>query len=94
MYYEACDLLSGELQHQFQTKEIPFVVSMEQALIKAANKVDFQSELKKIGESCFKDDLDVSEWNTQLPLLYEIIKKASPDVRSVTSIHTICDAMG
>ena len=38
---------SGELQHRFQTKEIPFVVSMEQALIKAANKVDFQSELKK-----------------------------------------------
>ena len=58
MYYEACellsgDLLSGELQHRFQTKEIPFVVSMEQALIKAANKMDFQSELKKIGESCF-----------------------------------------
>ena len=66
---------------------------MEQALIKAANKVDFQSEFKKIGESCFKDDLDVSELNTQLPLLLEIIKKASPDVRNVTSIHTICDAM-
>ena len=47
MYYEACDLLSGELQHRFQTKEIPFVVSMEQALIKAAKKVDFQTELKK-----------------------------------------------
>ena len=66
---------------------------MEQALIKAANKVDFQSELKKIGDSCFKDDLDVSELNTQLPLLHEIIKKDSPDVRSVTPIHTICDAM-
>ena len=59
MYYEACDLLpgdllsgdllSGELQHRFQTKEIPFVVSMEQALIRAANTVDFQTELKKIG---------------------------------------------
>ena len=61
IYYEACDLLSGELQHRFQTKEIPLVVSMEQALIKAANMVDFQSELKIIGESCFKDDLDVSE---------------------------------
>ena len=51
MYYETCDLLSGELQHRFQTKEIPFVVSMEQALIKAENKVDFQSELKKKLES-------------------------------------------
>ena len=72
MYYEACNLLSGELQHLFQTKEIPFVISMEQALIKAANKVVFQSELKKIGESCFKYDLDMSEhtastssWNYQ-----------------------------
>ena len=43
MYYEALDLLSGDLlsgdllsdefKHRFQTKEIPFVVSMEQALI-------------------------------------------------------------
>ena len=40
-----------------------------------------------------QDDLDVSELNTQLPLLHEIIKKASPDVRSVTSIHTTCDVM-
>ena len=48
-YRKACDLLPGELQHLFQTKEIPFVVSMEQALIKAANKVDFQSELGKNG---------------------------------------------
>ena len=48
---------------------------------------------KKLRESCFKDDLDVSEVNTQLPRLHEIIKKASPDVRSVTSIHTICDVM-
>ena len=86
-------ILSGEFQHQFQTKAIPFVVSMEQAVIKAANKVDFQSEFKKIGESCFKDDLDVSEWNTQQPTLHEIIKKASPDLRNVTSIPTICDVM-
>ena len=35
----------------------------------------------------------MSEWNTQLPLLHEIIKKASPDVRNVTSIYTICDTM-
>ena len=77
-------LLSGELQHQFQTKENPFVVSMEQAQIKAANKMDTQSELKKIGESCFKADLDVSEWNTKLPHLHEIIKKASPDIRNIT----------
>ena len=55
--------------------------------------VGFQSELEKIGESCFKDDLDVSGWNTHQPLLHEIIKKASPDVRNVTSISTICDVM-
>ena len=35
----------------------------------------------------------MSELNTQLPLFHDIIKKASPDVRNVTSIHTICHAM-
>ena len=38
IYYEACDLLSGELQRHFETKHIPSVVFMEQALMKAANK--------------------------------------------------------
>ena len=49
--------------------------------------------MKKIGESCFRDDIDMSELNVQLPLLHDIIKKAIPEVRIVTSIHTICDAM-
>ena len=31
--------------------------------------------------------------SVQLPLLHDIIKKAMPEVRIVTSIHTICDAM-
>ena len=93
MYYAACDLISGELQRLFETKHIPSVISIDQALIKAANKEDFQSEVKKIGESCFGDDIDMSELNVQLPLLHDIIKKAMPEVRIVTSIHTICDAM-
>lgn len=92
MYYEACDLtcISGELQHQNIFHQC---ISIEQALIKAANKEDFQSEVKKIGESCFRDDINMSELNVQLLLLHDIIKKALPEVTIVTSIHTICDAM-
>ncbi len=36
MYFEACDVLLGELQNRFESKTIPAVVSMEKALIKAA----------------------------------------------------------
>ena len=67
-------------------------VSMEQAVIKVANKEDFQNEVK-VGVSCFKDDLWMSELNVQLPLLHDIIKKAIPEVKIVTSIHTICNAI-
>ena len=93
IYYEACDLLSGELQRRFETKHIPSVVSMEQALMKPANKKNFQSEVKEIGQSCFKNDVDLSDLSTQLPLLCDVVKKAAPEMKAVTSIHTICDAM-
>ena len=66
---------------------------MTPALMKAAKKEHFQSEVKKIEEFCFKDDIDMSELNVQLALLPDIIKKVTPEVRIVTSALTICDAM-
>ncbi len=53
MYFEACDVLLGELQNRFESKTIPAVVSMEKALIKAANNQEFESEMKEIEKSIF-----------------------------------------
>lgn len=93
IYFEACDLLLGELQNRFESKHIPAVVSMEKAIIKAANNEDFECEVKKLEESCFSKDINFSALNVQLQLLPSVIKKALPMVKSVTSIHTVCDAM-
>ena len=92
-YFKACDRLSGELQNRFETIQIPSVVSMELAVMKAANKKDFKNEVTKIGESCFKNDVDLEELKVQLALLPDVIKKGTPEVKTVTSIHTVCEAM-
>ncbi len=66
---------------------------MEQTLLKAANKNNFNEELKILEKSCFSADLDFSNLRRQLPLLHDIIKQGLPEVRLVTSVDTICSAM-
>ncbi len=88
MYFEACNVLLGELQNRFESKTIPAVVSMEKALIKAANNQEFESEMKKVEKSCFSKDINFFEYRKQLQLLHGAVT-----VKTVTSIHTICDAM-
>ena len=54
---------------------------------------DYQSELALLQESCYKNDIDWSDLNRHLPLLQDVIKKATPCVKKVTVIQTICEAM-
>ena len=61
--------------------------------MKAANGDDYQNEMALLEDSCYKNDIDVSDLNRHLPLLQDVIKKGTPNVRKVTSIHTICEAM-
>ncbi len=93
LYFEACDLLYGELTSRFDTEHIALTLSMEQTLLKAANKNNFNEELKILEKSCFSADLDFSNLRRQLPLLHDIIKQGLPEVRLVTSVDTICSAM-
>ena len=93
LYYEACDLLSSELEGRFQPQYISPVLSMEQLLIKAANNKNVESEMKMVKESCFSKDIPFFELSKQLPLLHDMVKTALPNVKSVTSLNTICDAM-
>ena len=93
IYYEACDLLSGELQRRFENQHVPVVLSIEQTLIKAANNHDFWSYLEVFEKSCFGTDVKISDLTRQLPLLYDLIHKVIPTIKKVTSILTICDAL-
>ena len=77
LYYEACDLLSSELEGRFQPQYISPVLSMEQLLIKATNNKNFESEMKMVKESCFSKDIPFFELSKQLPLLHDMVKTAT-----------------
>ena len=93
IYFEVCDLLFNDLENRFEARHISPMISMEQLLIKAANNEKFETEMATVQESCFSKDISISELSKQLPLLHDMVKNSLPSVNSITSLHTICDAM-
>ena len=93
LYYEACDLLVGVLEERFSSQHISSVLAMENALLNAANGDDFQGDITQLAASCFKDDVNPLDLARHLPILQDVIKKGTPVVKKVTSVHTICEAM-
>ena len=93
IYFEACDLLCGELESRFECQHMPSVLAMEQTLLKAANGEDYSSKITLLKGSCYENDIQWSDLSRHLSLFQDVIKKATPSVKEVTSIHTICDAM-
>ena len=59
IYFEACDLLYGELEARFSDKHIPSVIAIEKTLICAANGQDYEDAMKVLKESCYKEDIDM-----------------------------------
>ena len=95
-YWEACDLLLKELEERFQQKDLlPSALAMESLLLSVANGETFTctEDPKKLEKSRYKSDFDFSSLNTQLLLLADVIKTATPSVRNVTNICTIANAM-
>ena len=93
IYFEACDLLYVELGYRFDNQVTSSVVALEQTLIKAANGEDYQSSIKELEKSYYKDDVVISDLSRHLLLLQDVVRKGVPEVKKVTSIHTICEAM-
>ena len=85
--------LIGELEKRFEGQHIQSILAMEQLLLKAANGDGYEIELGLLAESCYRNDIDWSDLKRHLPLLQDVVKKANPNVKKVTSIHTICEAM-
>ena len=90
LYYQACDLLVQELEDRFQQKDLlPTVLTLESLLLKAAREEEFEEEIKKVEASCYKGDFDFPRLKRQLLLVADVMKQASPPLRTVTSIRTI-----
>ena len=93
-YFAACDLLIQELTDQFEQKEfIQPVIDLESLLLKSANGEDFDEDLQLVHESVYQADLDFAKLKSQLGVLVDVIREALPEVKKVTSIRTICEAM-
>ena len=61
--------------------------------MKAATGEAYEQELEIIKTSCYKDDFNFDQLEQQLPLSVNLVQQALPDVKKVTSVRTICEAM-
>ena len=93
IFFEACDLLSVELKDRFENQHTPSVIAIEQGLLKAANGNDCQQEIALLEESCYRNDINWSDFKRHVLLLHDVIKKVCTSVKKVTSIDTVCEAM-
>lgn len=94
LYFESCDLLIQELQDRFDQQEIlPPVIALETLLMKAANGEPYDDQLHIVENSCYKNDFNFSVLKRHLSMLVDIVKEACPEVKRVTTVRTLCDAM-
>ena len=49
--------------------------------------------MKVLKESCYKEDIDMPTLARHLQMFKDVVEQSSPEVKKVTSIQTICDAM-
>ena len=93
IYLEACELMSAELEQRFHCQHIPSVIALEKTMLNAANGSEFHNEITLLEDTCFKNDIQWDDLKRHLPLLPDIIKQFDPQIKRVTSVETICQAM-
>ncbi|KAI8511315.1 zinc finger, MYM-type [Branchiostoma belcheri] len=93
IYFEACDLLIGELTERFNQDFLEPLVAMENLILDAANGCDFEDHMDTVRMSVFGKDIDSAKLTRHLSMLPDLIEQALPDVRKVTSIRTVCSVM-
>ena len=69
------------------------IATLESLLMKSANGDSCLQELSDMKESIFSKDVCVDRLENQLRMLVDVIRVELPEVKKVTSIRTICDAM-
>lgn len=94
-YFEALDLLSGELDRRFQQPSFRFLEEMECLLVKSCNgeHVVPTEEFS----SMYGKDLQMGRLSSQLMMLPDLVRTVSDQqqygIKSVTSIGTLLDLM-
>ncbi|KAL5509098.1 hypothetical protein EMCRGX_G004385 [Ephydatia muelleri] len=92
-YFESCDLLVQELNDRFFQRDVKPIITLESLLMKSANGDSCVQELSDMKESIFSTDVCMDKLENQLRIVVDVIRVELPEVKKVTSIRTICDAM-
>ncbi|XP_064420758.1 52 kDa repressor of the inhibitor of the protein kinase-like [Latimeria chalumnae] len=88
-YFEAIDACICELSRRFDQESYKILISIEDALINAANGKEFAFSDKVRNIYSVSGDIDFEQLEAELKLLTGIIKQQLPEVKEVTSIDTI-----
>ena len=92
-HFEACDLSAQELNDPFFQRDINQLLPWSRCIMKSANGDSCLQDLSDMKESIFNKDVCVHKLQYQLRMLVDGIRVELPEVKKVTSIRTICDAM-
>ena len=92
-YFESCDLLVQELNDRFFQRDVKPITTLESLLMKSANEDSCVQELSDMKESIFSTNVCMDKLENQLRIVVDVIRVELPEVKKVTSIRTICDAM-
>ena len=93
IYYEALELVCGEVERRFEQADFLVIRKLETMLLDAAN-----AKLSQPNQSVLnylKNDIDEDRFLIQLPMISDMIKNAFQDVsiKSVTNVRTIAEGM-
>ena len=91
-YFEALDFTAGEVENRFSQPDLHIIKELEVLLISAGNgkKVDFVPTeiLNYLGS-----DVHHNRLLTQLCMVFDMMKTATPNIKEVTNVRTIADTM-
>ena len=91
---KACDLVIQELHDRFGQREVMKpIVTLESLLLKSANGEECIQELSDFNDSVYRQEFTVEKLEKQLGILVDVIHVELPEVKKVTSVRSICDAL-
>ena len=93
VYFEACDLLIGELTDRFNQAFMQPLAAMERLIVNAANGEDYTQQMDDVMGSVFGKDFDFPKLQRHVAMLTDVVRQVLPDVKKVTSVRTVYSAM-
>ena len=91
-YFEAIDIINGELERRFLQESFSFARQIEKLLLDSANAKS--ASLPKKVKSIYHQDVDMDKLKIQLKMLPDAVKVTPMygiPIKQVTRIQTLCE---